>query len=26
MRGFNLVTAWTLLAAGTKLVYDGIAG
>ena len=26
MRGFNLVTAWTLLAAGTRLVYDGIAG
>ena len=26
MRGFNLVTAWTLLAAGTKLVFDGIAG
>ena len=26
MRGFNLVTAWTLLAAGTKLVYDGLAG
>jgi uncharacterized membrane protein YfcA len=26
MRGFNLVTAWTLLAAGTKLAYDGIAG
>ena len=26
MRGFNLVTAWTLLAAGTKLVFDGLAG
>ena len=26
MRGFNLVTAWTLLAAGTKLIHDGIAG
>ncbi|MCK9381873.1 MAG: sulfite exporter TauE/SafE family protein [Sulfuritalea sp.] len=26
MRGFNLVTAWTLLAAGAKLVYDGLAG
>ncbi|MCX7155687.1 MAG: sulfite exporter TauE/SafE family protein [Rhodocyclales bacterium] len=26
MRGFNLVTAWTLLAAGSKLVYDGLAG
>ncbi|OHC70526.1 MAG: hypothetical protein A3H93_04315 [Rhodocyclales bacterium RIFCSPLOWO2_02_FULL_63_24] len=26
MRGFNLVTAWTLLAAGMKLVYDGLAG
>ena len=26
MRGFNLVTAWTLLAAGAKLAYDGIAG
>jgi hypothetical protein len=26
MRGFNLVTAWTLLAAGAKLVFDGIAG
>jgi uncharacterized membrane protein YfcA len=26
MRGFNLVTAWTLLAAGTKLVHDGMAG
>jgi uncharacterized protein len=26
MRGFNLVTAWTLLAAGLKLVWDGIAG
>ena len=25
MRGFNLVTAWTLLAAGIKLVYDGLA-
>ena len=25
MRGFNLVTAWTLLAAGTKLVFDGLA-
>jgi uncharacterized membrane protein YfcA len=24
MRGFNLVTAWTLLAAGTKLVCDGL--
>jgi len=24
MRGFNLVTAWTLLAAGAKLVYDGL--
>jgi hypothetical protein len=26
MRGFNLVTAWTLLAAGTKLVFDGLTG
>ena len=26
MRGFNLVTAWTLLAAGAKLVFDGLAG
>jgi len=26
MRGFNLVTAWTLLAAGIKLAYDGLAG
>jgi uncharacterized membrane protein YfcA len=26
MRGFNLVTAGTLLAAGAKLVIDGIAG
>lgn len=26
MRGFNLVTAWTLLAAGAKLVWDGCAG
>jgi uncharacterized membrane protein YfcA len=26
MRGFNLVTAWTLLVAGTKLIHDGIAG
>jgi len=26
MRGFNLVTAWTLLAAGSKLAYDGLAG
>ena len=26
MRGFNLVTAWTLLAAGAKLIYDGISG
>ena len=26
MRGFNLVTAWTLLAAGAKLVYDGLVG
>ena len=26
MRGLNLVTAWTLLAAGTKLVFDGLAG
>ncbi|MCF8179508.1 MAG: sulfite exporter TauE/SafE family protein [Sulfuritalea sp.] len=26
MRGFNRVTAWTLLAAGVKLVYDGLAG
>jgi uncharacterized membrane protein YfcA len=26
MRGFNLVTAWTLLAAGTKLVFEGMAG
>ncbi len=26
MRGFNLVTAWTLLAAGAKLVWDGLAG
>jgi len=26
MRGFNLVTAWTLLAAGTKLIYDGLTG
>ena len=26
MRGFNRVTAWTLLAAGTKLVWDGLAG
>ena len=25
MRGFNLVTAWTLLAAGSKLVWDGLA-
>jgi uncharacterized membrane protein YfcA len=25
MRGFNLVTAWTLLAAGMKLAYDGLA-
>jgi uncharacterized membrane protein YfcA len=24
MRGFNLVTAWTLLAAGTKLAWDGL--
>ena len=24
MRGFNLVTAWTLLAAGTKLTWDGL--
>jgi uncharacterized membrane protein YfcA len=24
MRGFNLVTAWTLLAAGSKLVHDGL--
>ena len=26
MRGFNLVTAWTLLAAGIKLVHDGLMG
>ena len=26
MRGFNLVTAWTLLAAGSKLAYDGMIG
>lgn len=26
MRGFNLVTAWTLLAAGAKLVHDGLLG
>jgi uncharacterized membrane protein YfcA len=26
MRGFNLVTAWTLLAAGAKLVFDGLTG
>jgi uncharacterized membrane protein YfcA len=24
MRGFNLVTAWTLLLAGTKLIWDGL--
>jgi uncharacterized membrane protein YfcA len=24
MRGFNLVTAWTLLAAGIKLIWDGV--
>lgn len=24
MRGFNLVTAWTLLAAGSKLIWDGL--
>ena len=24
LRGFNLVTAWTLLAAGTKLAWDGL--
>lgn len=24
MRGFNLVTAWTLLLAGGKLIFDGI--
>lgn len=26
MRGFNRVTAWTLLAAGIKLVWDGVQG
>ncbi|MBI5899157.1 MAG: sulfite exporter TauE/SafE family protein [Rhodocyclales bacterium] len=26
MRGFNLVTAWTLLAAGSKLAHDGMIG
>ena len=26
MRGFNLVTAWTLLIAGAKLIYDGVIG
>ncbi len=26
MRGFNLVTAWTLLIAGGKLIYDGMIG
>jgi len=26
MRGFNLVTAWTLLIAGSKLIYDGMIG
>ncbi len=26
MRGFNLVTAWTLLVAGSKLAFDGLAG
>lgn len=26
MRGFNLVTAWTLLAAGGKLIFDGVRG
>lgn len=26
MRGFNRVTAWTLLAAGIKLVVDGLTG
>ena len=24
MRGFNLVTAWTLLLAGSKLIHDGL--
>jgi uncharacterized membrane protein YfcA len=24
MRGFNLVTAWTLLIAGSKLIWDGL--
>ena len=26
MRGFNLVTAWTLLLAGAKLIWDGLGG
>ena len=26
MRGFNLVTAWTLLLAGAKLIWDGLCG
>jgi uncharacterized membrane protein YfcA len=26
MRGFNLVTAWTLLIAGAKLIHDGVIG
>jgi hypothetical protein len=26
MRGFNFVTAWTLLIAGGKLIYDGMFG